>query len=119
MLCKLDLLLPPSSLTVKTEILPPWPGCLPTLEVKPQSKLPANPVASKAPTKGHLFCSATPETATKTSLLPSLPLCMWHISSSLYSSYTCLVSISFAPGPVLGFGGYLAQELALGLRPCE
>lgn len=114
MLCKLDLLLPPSSLTVETEILPPWPGCLPTLEVKPQGKLLANPVASKAPTKGHLLCSATPETATKTSLLPSLPLCMWHISSSLYSSHTRLVSISFAPGPVLGFGGYLAQELALG-----
>lgn len=119
MLCKLDLLLPPSSLTVETEILPPWPGCLATLEVKPQSKLLANPMASKAPTKSHLLCSATPETAPKTSLLPSLPLCMWHISSSLCSCHRRLVGISFAPGPVLGFGGYLAQELALGLRPRE
>lgn len=75
MICKLDLSWPPRSLrphsnkgTVGTEIkLPLAQDILPILEVKPQI-----PAASKAP-GGSSTLFFHPQTATKTSLLPSLP----------------------------------------------
>jgi hypothetical protein len=90
MICKLDLSFPPaldlmSIRTLQGEILPLWPGYLPTLEVKPQSKLFSSPAASKESLVHPLYDTTPPKkkTASKTSLLPSL-----HAHSSSFTQST-------------------------------
>jgi hypothetical protein len=66
MICKLDLSFPPaldlmSIRTLQGEILPLWPGYLPTLEVKPQSKLFSSPAASKESLVHPLYDTTPPQ----------------------------------------------------------
>lgn len=111
MICRLDLPSPPSSLrpdsnkgTVGTEIKLPSPGYLPILEVKPQSKRPANPAASKPPARVvHSVCHPQNSYRDQPPALPAF-LRVAHLSvPSLIPRM--LVNTSLAPGCVLALEG--------------